>query len=120
LHAHGATKHTGKVPESFKKAEKQKKIIATKDKVARYENQLSLAISTEDYEKAAVLRDGITELKEIQLEKQRLNDVLKNAVEEENYEIAQQATADLTELAKRYSEIILNLEGFNSSSEDSS
>lgn len=59
INIHGDEKHIGSIPENF---EKQEKIKEEKNKL---EEELKLAISKEEYEKAAELRDKIKELEGI-------------------------------------------------------
>lgn len=54
---HGSTVHTGKVPERAGEA------IKNSRKIEKLENELKEAVSTQNFERAAELRDKINELK---------------------------------------------------------
>lgn len=55
---HGATQHTGRIPERVGSRVERQRIIAA------YQRDLSLAVEREEYEKAAELRDKIKKLEQ--------------------------------------------------------
>jgi protein-arginine kinase activator protein McsA len=90
---HGNTTHVGKVPKRWMmeqaKAEAKKEALARKkvpveETIADLENMLKAAVRSEDYDKAAQIRDQLNAIKPLQEQRLKLNEELKTACSAED------------------------------------